>query len=536
MRKIALLAFATAALLFGCKKDDLSKSKDPQLIISSDAAQLSQRLQLASAGVIGMNTNIAGIQNTGTEGSQYLMELLGSVQAPVYGSRTLKATHVEIDGSYAYVSYNTEGETYLGGIDIFNIASVSNPQLVSSVIIPDTDINSLYFSDNRLYFAGATDIYKLAGITDPAMVGWIELSGGKPTGKTKYAYLPGQVTTGITVANNAVFATTGASGYFLSLDRDSLRQINSIASPDLRGVAAYNDRIAVLGGNSGIGIYNAANFSLNRTIALTADVPEAKRTIEFNKNFLLVAGGKEGILYFNSDNGAKAGEIKLPAPTAGVSADDVVTNAVSNNNGLFFAANGAAGTYVCKANADNTLQLLGSINLDGSANYVKSKDNYLFVASGKGGLQIVKFTPPTTNTACNGLPAYTGGSNLNVNSNENLRYSGSVALQNVNVNASLFFCGNMTVSDNLNINSNGKMEVRGTLAAGAAGRSLNINSNATLKIEGDLVVYGDLRLNSGATLEFTGTNSSVTVYGNVYIDRTNAIVKGSFTDVKNKFK
>jgi hypothetical protein len=112
-----------------------------------------------------------------------------------------------------------------------------------------------------------------------------------------------------------------------------------------------------------------------------------------------------------------------------------------------------------------------------------------------------------------------------------------VALQNVNVSASLYYCGAMTVSDNLQLNSDGIFELRGSLAVGSnASRSLIINNKATLKIEGSLVVYGDLRLNNGAKLEFVGSNSSITVNGNVYMDKSKVTITGKFTDVNGKLK
>jgi hypothetical protein len=369
------------------------------------------------------------------------------------------------------------------------------------------------------------------------MIGWLQLSNGVPTGKFKYVHLAGQVATDIAISGTQVLAVTGANGGFYATDLDSLRVQQTLPVSDLRSVAISNGRMALLSGTSGLNVYGTPGFAPLGSIALGNDIAESKRTIDFNNNYVLVAGGRKGILYYNSDNGTKAGALTLPAALQGIDIGDVVTNAVSNNNGLFFAANGAAGTYVCKPNADNTLLLLGAINLDGSANYVKSKDNYIFVASGRSGLNILKFTPPTTTTSCTGLPAYTGSANLNVNSNQNLSYGGSVALQNVNVNASLYYCGAMTVSDNLQVNSNGKFELRGSLAVGSnPSRSLIINSNATLKVEGSLTVYGDLRLNDGARLEFGGSNSSITVNGRVYMNKNKVTISGNFTDVSGKLK
>jgi hypothetical protein len=52
-------------------------------------------------------------------------------------------------------------------------------------------------------------------------------------------------------------------------------------------------------------------------------------------------------------------------------------------------------------------------------------------------------------------------------------------------------------------------------------------------MEGSLVIYGDLLLNNGANLNFTGTGSTITVYGKV-TKNGNATITGTYTDVLGK--
>ncbi len=40
------------------------------------------------------------------------------------------------------------------------------------------------------------------------------------------------------------------------------------------------------------------------------------------------------------------------------------------------------------------LSLVGTVGITGSSNYVKSSGNYIYVASGKGGLKIIKMEKP----------------------------------------------------------------------------------------------------------------------------------------------
>ena len=541
MKHLFSAAVIFSVFFIGCKKEDSQSSTSGPgsgIIINTDPAALAGRVQTNGLGVIDFNSGVTDgrLMGDSVASNQYPMELVATALPPTSGNTTLRATHVDINGNYAYVSYNMEGNDYLGGIDVFSINDASKPKLVSSVIIPFTDISAVTYFNNRLYIAGASDVNKVKNTVNPGLIGWLEYINGIPTGRFQFNYFPGEVATGITVSGNKVLATVGANGSFLSLDPLSLQQQKAITVKDLRSVTANNDHVALLSGSEGIGIYSKSDFSFIRNLSIAPDVAGAKRTMEFYDKYLLVAGGRKGVLYFDVNAGTKVGSVDLPVTLpSGIDASDVVTNAVSVNNKLFFAANGAAGTYVFNEKENHSLQLLGSIGLSGSANYVKSKDNFLFVASGKQGLSIIKFTQPASSAnSCSGLPPYTGSANFNVNGNENLQYGGSVALQNVNVNAALYYCGSMTVSENLQVNGNGIMEMHGTLAVGKnRSKSLTINNKGTLKIEGDLVIYGDLRLNEGSTLQFIGDNSTITIHGNVVKDKDVNII-GTFTDVSDK--
>ena len=87
----------------------------------------------------------------------------------------------------------------------------------------------------------------------------------------------------------------------------------------------------------------------------------------------------------------------------GTPAGDAVTNAVSVNDDLLFMANGGAGLALAELLA-STITTAGTIDLDGSVNYVTSEGDYAFVASGADGLQIIKLNrpPKTLVNACSG--------------------------------------------------------------------------------------------------------------------------------------
>lgn len=532
-----LSAFAFAVFLISCKKDNSNPSSNESIIVNTDEVSLSKRISTDSIGVLSMQAGASfnGTANTLSETSnKYPMELIGQAASPVYQGNTLRATHVDINGNYAYVSYNTEGEKYLGGIDVFDVTNATQPKMIAEIIFPYRDISAVLYYNNRLYFTGATDIYKDT-VHTPAIVGYIELSNGIPTSNYKIIGIPGNTGTDLSLLNNTLYVASGTNGGITTINLSSFTVESTITLSDVRSVAASSSRVAAYSGQSGVYTYNSSTLSQLLNWSPGTDIAEAKRTIDFNNDYLLVAAGKQGMLYYNSASGSKTGSITLPTTIpANIDPNDVVTNAVSNNAGLFLIANGAAGLYVADETGAHIPELVGSINLDGSANYVKSKGDYIYAATGKGGLKIIKLTRPST-TSCSNLPAYTGSTHLNVNSNDNFSYGGALALQDLNVNGSLYFCGAMSVTSNINVNSNGKFEMHGSLSAGqiSKGSSLIINNKAVVSMEGSLVVYGDLILNNGATLNFLGTGSSIAVYGRV-TKNGNATITGTYTDVFGK--
>lgn len=544
---VALATIALPVMLFSCKKSGTESNITPDqtsgIIVNTDAATLTKRISTDGSGVVALYAaDKNGRHSSGREygvldtSNQYPIELIADVAAPVYQGSTLKATHVDINGNYAYVSYNTEGDKYLGAIDVFDITTAATPKLIAEAIFPYTDINALVYNNNRLYITGASDIYKDTSLKNPAVAGYVNLSGNIPTGTFKIYNVPGYAGTDINYSNSKLYVTSGANGGLSVLEPSTFTATKYIDIRDLRSVAiSSGNKLSVYSGEKGVSTFAADTYTSINSFTPGVDVAESKRTIDFYNENLLVSGGKAGMLYYNASTGGKIDDILLPkTPPAGVDANDIVTNAVSNNSGLFFSANGAAGVYLSLPKDATTLSLVGSMDLKGSANYVKSKGDYIYVASSTG-LKILKFTRPAAKTSCTDLPIYKGDANLNVNSNDNFKYSGSASLQNLNVGGSLYFCGAMAVLYNCNINSGGMLEVHGTLAYGMMSNSNTLNLNSTLNIEGSLVIYGNLTLNSGAKLNFLGSGSTITVYGKV-TKNSGVTITGNYVDVFGKLK
>ncbi|MDG3582827.1 hypothetical protein [Galbibacter pacificus] len=556
-KNIGMLTFLV--LLVACQSnDDNSDIQEPgeSNVILTDN-NLSERVKLEHIGVISIkgapeknpeesseksSNNVPG---ENLKANDFPLVQIAEVSAPVYKGTTLRATHVEINETYAYVSYNVEGDTYLGAIDVIDISNPLNPSVILQAIFPNTDISSIDYYQNALYIAGANPSIANDG-TNPAFLIKMLLNDGLPTENLSLMDMPGYVATDVIANTNGIFGVSGDNGVLAKYNLGTQQLDNDVSLPDLRAVGNYNNKIVVLSGTEGIHIYNAGNLNKTNSFATSKDIAEAKRTIDFFDNNVLVAEGSKGIGIYNINNGSKITTIKISEvdPKENIDPNDLVTNAVSVEDKHIFAASGAGGVSVYTINDNiSDLTTIGTLNLEGSANYVKSANDYIFVADGKGGLKILKAVAETDSSSgivCTDYPVFKGGYWLNVNSNSDEAYSGSASLMGINVNskAHLIFCGALAVNKGININSEGTFLIKGTLAQGTSEAPYNaliVNNKGILQIEGSLVIYGNMILNNGATLEFLGNDSSITVYGNV-IKNGNITITGNYTDTFNSLE
>ncbi|KDN54898.1 LVIVD repeat-containing protein [Flavobacterium seoulense] len=533
MKKLVLaLSLCGLFLIQSCQSDDNS-GEDEKVILNTNSESLSNRINLDGSGVLDLVTlNVTG-KTEETAAGTFPMSLLAEVKAPTYNGKTLMATHVDVKDNYVYVSYNTQGDVYLGGIDVIDISSPNNPKLVVQAILPNVDVSTVLFDNGKLYIAGAVDA-DFNKVATPAFVAQMPLQSGLLTNTYVSNQLSGYVGTGLAVADAKYYAVSGDNGVIAKLDKATNVLETTISVNDLRAMGRINNKIVVLSGAEGVKVYNEGTLKLESSFKTAIDVVDAKRTIDFQGNNILVSQGASGLGVYNLTTGASVQTFAVPTAVTGIDQVDIVTNAVSVNGDYTYVANGAAGISVYKT-TDTKLALLGTIALSGSSNYVKSVGDYIYVASGNGGLKIIKKVT-VSSIDCTGFATYKGGEWLNVNSNEDLKYQGSTSVKGVNVNDRLTFCGSLAVSEGLNVNSNGIFTMKGSLAQGNANnRWLSLNINGTMRVEGSVVIYGNLILNSGAKLEFLGNNSEITIHGTV-TKNNGATITGTYKDISNKLK
>jgi hypothetical protein len=426
MKKFSFIAVATLLVtLISCEKDELTNtipagSVSKNMLINNDLSALNKRITQYSNQPVYNIVNKLSLDAKGASASSINIQLIANLESPKYKEEVLQASHIRIIDGYAYVGYNTQGPRYLGGVDIVYINSAANPKLVSNAVFinPETnagkDVSSLDLEPaaaggkNYLWIAGAEENNPL--LESPALVEKFALSSSNQfevnDNPRQYHNLKGYVGTDIRFFKDKIYATSGTGGGFTVLDKD-MNVLNFYSLENARSVDVNVNYTVSLGGVQNE-LYSPELWNSN--IGGTVD-PEAKSMVrlcyvKLNEiigtkgtmhlyNFALAALGEYGLKCFNLDLSKSEPSSTLPRPVVpdGKFDKDYVTNGVSiSDGGWIYIANGAAGLDIARLDNDGKLTWMGNIDLGASVNFVEATDNYVFVATGLGGLKILKVT------------------------------------------------------------------------------------------------------------------------------------------------
>jgi hypothetical protein len=553
-KKLLFAFFLFSSIIVSCSSEDDSPAQESNntFKVNSNTEELQSSVKIDGAGVVGIASITKNDQRQSSEGdlpqvTNIALEQIGFIEPPSVDGLAMRATHIDLDGDYAYVAYTKEGSEYLGGIDIIDVSDKFNPRLLNRMTNIYADINALFYKEGNIFFTGA--YHDGFEGSDRAMMGSVETRNGEFTSEFSFkTQMSGHTGVDILPANNSVITLTGSDGilgvYNLESSSNTFETQLETEISDLRSAAYKNGNLVVLSGEIGLLQLNTSTseLAIEGTITIPNLASEAKRTISFYNDLVMVSEGVNGVGIYDLNSGELASRlpIKFLQETA-VNAEYQVTNSVSATEDFILMANGGAGIGITKLNENLQISEEGVLEITGSANYLKADGEYIFVASGAGGLRILRMSKPAFPQAaqdfidCSAAIPYDDGPNLNVNSNEEKSYNGTTTINHLNVNEKLNFCGSLNVKHTANINSNATFNMSGALAVGVVGKNndFNINSNAVLKVEGSLTVYGDLTLSNGATLEFVGENSSIYIYGNLNRNDNSEVI-GNFTDTSNK--
>lgn len=545
MRKVSLVALATIFFIASCS-DETTVFSDPSddILMESNESVLENSVSFDNAGVLDIfeedtTTGKFSLTAKNDVAGDYPLTLVAQIKPPSFnGGENLTASHVYVDGNYAYVSYNTVEDGYVGGIDIINVSDPNRPRVTSRLYYINADVNSITYDNGYVYAVGGVDSEKSVRATSNSFIAKIPASNGRlDTRNITYGFQEGFNANDVKISSNTVMVTSGKEGYLTVYDKNSLTTLKEAPFADLRSVAVNGGSIAVLDASKGVNILDS-DLQTIREIAIDSDFGDAsKRTLDFSSDNIVVSEGAKGAGVYNSNTGSFIEYIPILINPEEVATSDIVTNAVALNQEVLLMANGGAGLCLSEDQGNNT-DLVGIIELKGSINFVASKGDYVFAASGKEGLQVIKLNRPDESlaTRCASLAGYSGSSNLLVAQGETKEFRGAKRFNRITVNGSLLLCGSWTTNNSNYVNSNGLFEMNGTLSVGRNNKRKNITvgKDATFRVEGNLNIYGDLVLEDGATLEFIGPSSVVNIFGKVK-KSGDVTINGDFVDVQNKF-
>ena len=372
------------------------------MLISNNQKALNERISLVDNSpvyVFGDTAKRTIKSSKGSTPSSVTIQLIARILPPVYNGEVLQASHVRVVDHYAYVSYNTQGPRYLGGVDIVDISAPDDPGLISGVLFINQETNKgKDVSSVDAEFAPSGKGNTLLWITgadetsDSAFVERYELNSSQQfeSAQSLNFSLKGHVGTDVRFYNDKVFVTSGTGGGLTVLD-NQMKEVSFLNLENARSVDINKDYEIALGGNPGH-LYNPGLWDKEIGGAMDSG---AKSIVRLYNNFALVALGEEGLKCYDISSSVPSLVSSLPGPALpeGGDAWDYVTNGVSvSPNGWVYIANGAGGLDVAKIDADGQLTWMGNVNLGASVNYVEANGNFVFVARGILGLKILKVT------------------------------------------------------------------------------------------------------------------------------------------------
>lgn len=512
------------------------------LLLKNSPSEIGEAIHYEHAGVLDIFETPSISEPTGKSidtAGDFPLTVIATVDPPKTGTGSvLTASHVVVDGDYAYVAYNTQGETYSGAVDVVNVADPHQPRVTSRLLFGYADINSVAVSNGWVYAVGGLDAETSLTATSNSFVARIPvLDGQLSTEPLLYGFQQGYTATDVLVSGDRVLVSSGRDGSITAYNTTDLGILSEAYVSDARSIAATPSGIAVLDAGAGVRLWDAG-FAETALIPIETDLGEgAKRTLSIGMDRAMVAESDLGAGIYDLGTGQLLEHIPIPIHPEGVDVSDVVTNAVTANESALFMANGGAGLSLSEIQIQG-VSPVGILELEGSVNYVASKSDYAFAATGSTGLQIIRLNRPSESldSRCADLPGYTGGTHLIVTEGETRAFRGEKRLKTLTVGGELLLCGSWTVLNHVNIQAGGTLELSGIFAVGrnSSQRNITVNEGSRLRIEGDVTIYGDLILQEGAVVEFLGAGSVIDVFGEVKYNGP-ASISGNFRDVRGAF-
>jgi hypothetical protein len=332
------------------------------------------------------------------------LTLMATVSPPVVNGKTVQASNVAFRDNYAVVSYMTVGEPVGGAIDIIDVSNQEKPLLVSRVTFADADVVSADFNSTTVWYTGSTSA---TTVKTRALLGGIKINGYKFDASEKgTTSLPSYVGTGVlrTSTSDRVWAVSGAAGSLVSYtySKGTFTSMMDLPLHDGRALYLDGDTVGVVSGTPGVLtlVSSSKKATVSKYSFSGATNVDAKSDVRLLGKKAVIAAGDAGVQILSTVTGKLVGKVALPdAKALGLAPSYVSTNGVAVNKDMLFICNGGAGIYVAQTDQDIsasdsekdvTVTMLGRLQLGVSTNHVAFSNGYLIIATGTGGLKVVK--------------------------------------------------------------------------------------------------------------------------------------------------
>lgn len=428
-----LVMIPVMTLIFiSCEKDPITERRlDQEMIINNDLSSLARRMHLIEGGrlipIVPVDHKPAVGALKSAVAPRYEIYLRAEVDPPSYEGKVLQASHIKIVGNNAFVTYNRQGEEYLGGVDVYDVSDIRNPSLIQSVIFPEKDISSIDIdpkgqgNNHFIYLTGAYNLqYHDLDLVTPAVVEKFIANQANQfmhlAEPRQYQDLPSYMGNDVRYnheGNEAVYSTSGSGGG-LTILNNGLRDPRFIPVEYARSIDLDDEWLVVFSAENN----NSRLVVMDHDGEIVREIPtggdhfddegkylEAKSIVRLHNGLAFVAVGTGGMEVYDINSGNKVGSLPRPDILDDEKPLNYVSNGVSVHGDLVLVANGGSGVHIAWNDGTGEMASLGKFTFEygSSANFIEARDNKIFVATGKGGLKILELVELEPTEPCETL-------------------------------------------------------------------------------------------------------------------------------------
>ena len=315
MKKSAYPFLALLAVVISCN-DAPEINPDVRLHISNDDASLSTRVNMVNQRINMVNNSQGGTRGEAANNSVDFIapefELMAEIESPNINGEVLSATHVAIEGNYAFVSYHIAEDPYGGGFDVIDLSNPSNIRITSQALYTDSDFNALTVDNEETLSEGVQRVYLAGANGKGALVEKIDIQDGMIIANNDSLPLQGFNANGIVRTKHMLYVTVGGrdgTGGLRAVDMRSGPKFFTINEQenfsDAKDVAVegpdINDDMVVLRGGSSAGIYtyevDANGIESKRRYNIDPiDILDGKNTILIDGDYVYTVNSGDGKL------------------------------------------------------------------------------------------------------------------------------------------------------------------------------------------------------------------------------------------------